>query len=96
MLRVRGRVVVMSRTPGSHGQVYGRGYQRRRQELLASKPLCFWGCGRVATTADHWPDVELGGGPDDLVPACAPCNYGRPKGQPPKHAQTVTPSREWF
>lgn len=37
---------------------------------------CVW-CGRPATTIDHEPAVALGGGDDDLVPACAPCNYKR-------------------
>lgn len=54
-------------------------YQSNRAQLLASSPVCHW-CGtRKATTADHLVEVDQGGGHglDNLVPACAKCNYRR-------------------
>lgn len=60
---------------------YGAAYQRDRARLLASGPMCWRGCGRLATTADHVPplathrDVHVhGSGCCQLLPACAPCN----------------------
>ena len=74
---------------------YGWAYQRRRAEILASKPLCHWGCGRPATTADHEPPISVVGHPHlNLVPACRPCNFSR-RWNPPPAIRTSTPSREW-
>lgn len=61
---------------------HGYAYQKRRAELLrpdadGNVPLCVWGCGRVATTADYSVPFSLGGTLDDLVPACSTCNSGR-------------------
>jgi hypothetical protein len=64
----------------------------RRAELLApdengNPPLCYWGCGRVATTADYSIPWSKGGTLDDLVASCGTCNYARgarlPRGAPP-------------
>lgn len=56
---------------------YGWSYQQARKSILANNPPCFWGCGRPATTADHYPPmVEVGAPHSQLVPACAKCNYG--------------------
>ena len=34
---------------------YGPEFERNRAALLADRPLCACGCGRLADTADHWP-----------------------------------------
>ncbi len=73
---------------------YGWAYQRRRAEILASNPLCHWGCGRPATTADHEPPIEVVGPHLNLVPACEKCNIGRRWNPPPAVVQSK-PSREW-
>lgn len=66
--------------PDAHGNPYDAAYQRERAALLADHPLCHWGCGRPATTADHDPPLATmppGRWRGRLVPSCAPCNYGR-------------------
>lgn len=55
---------------------YGPEYRRRRAEILADDPPCFW-CGAPATTADHEPPVSVAGPHLNLVPACRKCNSGR-------------------
>ncbi|MDQ3573669.1 MAG: hypothetical protein M3404_01910 [Actinomycetota bacterium] len=71
-------------------------YQRERARILAGNPLCHWGCGRLATTADHEPPLEVTGHPHlNLVPACIKCNVERRYYPPPAMAAS-TPSREWF
>lgn len=71
---------------------YGWEYQKARKRLLASNPMCHWGCGRPATTADHVPPVAEVGPHLNLVPACGKCNFGH-------RQQDVdlagTPSRQW-
>lgn len=62
---------------------YGANYRRARRALLASHPLCAYGCGRPATEADHQPPLALhdhraGSGCCGLVPSCGPC--GRAQG----------------
>ncbi len=58
-------------------QGYGPDYQRARAALhLEDQPPCSWGCGRPATTADHWPPKAAVGPHTHLVPACHPCNSG--------------------
>lgn len=54
-------------------------YVRNRAIVLAGDPLCYWGCGRPATTAEHLAPVSRGGTNDlsNIVAACAPCNYSR-------------------
>lgn len=59
---------------------YGWQYQQARKKLLAGNPPCHW-CGAPATTADHEPPIHVVGQEHlNLVPACAPCNYGRRTG----------------
>lgn len=81
------RLLVMTRSeprPG-HSKAYGRPYRREREALLAANPLCAWGCGRAATTADHVPPLKQFGGDSDLwreaggrlIPACKQCNHGQ-------------------
>ena len=54
-------------------------YAAARRELLADNPLCHWGCGRMATEADHIVPHVLGGSNDitNLTPSCKPCNASR-------------------
>jgi len=56
-----------------------KAYAAARRELLADNPLCNWGCGRMATEADHVVPYVLGGSNDisNLVPSCKPCNASR-------------------
>src|SRR5207244_2359020 len=70
---------------------YGLAYQKAREAVLAGQPPCHW-CGAwPATTADHVPSIAEVGRPHlQLVPACAPCNFGR---RPTRKA--VSPSRAW-
>lgn len=83
---LRGRA---HRSPTTRAQRDGTGdYDRNRALVLAGNPLCHWGCGRPATTADHLKPVARGGTHDlaNLVPACGRCNYSRgararPKGR---------------
>jgi 5-methylcytosine-specific restriction endonuclease McrA len=56
---------------------HGADYDRRRRELLADEPLCYWECGRPATTADYAIPWSQGGTLEDLVPACMRCNAQR-------------------
>lgn len=62
-------------SPTQHARVRGR----RRAAILRPGVLCYWGCGRPATTIDHLHPVAHGGTshPDNLVPACATCNSSR-------------------
>lgn len=56
---------------------YGNSYRRARALLLAGRPKCHW-CGAEATTADHYPPIEVVGHPHlSILPACKPCNFGR-------------------
>lgn len=65
-------------TPAQRG--YTGEYQRNRTAVLAaSDGWCTW-CHRwPATTVDHVVPLAKGGtnDPDNLVPACKPCNYSR-------------------
>lgn len=61
---------------GVNDSPYDAEYKRRRKILLAGNPMCHWGCGRRATTADHVPPVAQAGKHYNLVPACEPCNKG--------------------
>lgn len=67
--------------------------------LLEGCPPCHWcalkGIVTPATTADHEPPLEVVGHPHyNLVPACAPCNYGR--GNDARQADVpCPPSRVW-
>jgi hypothetical protein len=55
---------------------YDATYDKARAALhLELRPPCHWGCGRVATTADHDPPMHEVGVHYRLVPACAQCNY---------------------
>jgi hypothetical protein len=56
---------------------HGTDYDRRRRELLAGDPLCYWGCGRRATTADYAKPHSQGGTLAGLVASCGECNYAR-------------------
>ena len=58
---------------------YGTDYQAARRAVLVGAPTCAFGCGAVATTADHRPALAdhhhiEGTGCCQLVPSCAPCN----------------------
>lgn len=69
---------------------YGNAYQLARKALLADNPMCYWGCGRPATTADHVPPIEEVGYPHlNLVPSCKPCNDSHKSASRDRH------SREW-
>lgn len=54
-------------------------YTANRKTILAPAPVCHWGCGRPAATADHLLPVSRGGSNrlENLVPACRPCNSAR-------------------
>lgn len=54
---------------------------QRREEFGG---LCAYGCGRAGATFDHLFPVVRGGQsrPDNLVPACAPCNCSKRDGDP--------------
>ena len=56
-----------------------KAYAAARRELLADNPPCSWGCGRMATEADHIVPYVLGGSNDitNLTPSCRPCNASR-------------------
>lgn len=79
----------MPRNVSSNRRGYGAGYQRARRAILGPSgngnlphdPPCHWRgprCTGVATTGDHDPPlVEVAGYHHlNLVPSCAPCNYG--------------------
>lgn len=53
-------------------------YKRRRRRVLASNPLCAWGCGQPATTVDHIIPLSRGGthAIENLRASCWPCNAG--------------------
>lgn len=66
--------------------------------LLETDPPCSLRgpyCTGVATTAEHDPPLaECGGVPHlNLIPACAPCNYGHHPATP--FVPTAAPSRAW-
>lgn len=81
---------------------YGQAYRMARKAILGPAgggelpfdPPCHWRfprCTGIATTADHEPPMEqVGHAHLNLVPACAPCNYGRRN-----HRPSAPPSREW-
>lgn len=52
-------------------------YGNNRAQLLKSRPLCVYCHTAPATTVDHIIEVDRGGthSLDNLVPACARCNY---------------------
>jgi len=55
---------------------YDATYQQARAALhLEAHPPCTW-CDAPATTADHWPPMQVAGPHTHLVPACDPCNSG--------------------
>lgn len=51
-------------------------YRRMRALVAAGGQTCHY-CGAAATTVEHLEPVATSGGAGPLVPACAPCNYGR-------------------
>ena len=53
-------------------------YLAARRAILQGDPPCHW-CGAPATEADHLIEHDRGGTdtPDNLVPACKPCNSRR-------------------
>ena len=53
-------------------------YLAARRAILQDNPTCHW-CGAPATEADHLIEHDRGGTdtPDNLVPACKPCNSRR-------------------
>ena len=68
------------RSPTTRAQRDGTGdYDRNRAIVLAGNPMCAYGCGRPATTADHRTAVANGGTNElsNLVPACGRCNYSK-------------------
>ena len=57
---------------------YGPRYVEARRRLLAGRPLCWHGCGRLATESDHDPPLARhyhveGSGCCVLRPSCKPC-----------------------
>ena len=81
-------------------------YRKTRAELLKGRPLCWRGCGREATSADHVPPLaawyaqRTDPWQGDLRPSCRPCQYvdggwglanRLAQGAPP----VVTRSRQW-
>ena len=61
---------------------YDATYRAARKQLLATATNCHWcgtpiGNGAATATADHDPPLHDGGSHDQMVAACAPCNYGR-------------------
>ncbi len=95
----------MRRNVSSTRRGYGAAYRRARAAILGPSgggllpfdPPCHWkgpNCAGIAMTADHEPPMEAVGRPHlNLVPSCAPCNYGRRHrlDKPPSPG----PSREW-
>jgi hypothetical protein len=64
--------------PSRH-RSYGAEYRAARRRVLVGDPVCGFGCGQPATTADHRPALAThchleGTGCCELVPACAACN----------------------
>lgn len=59
---------------------YGAEWRRLRAAVLQrDQYVCHW-CGGRATTADHVVPLVAGGArldPDNVVAACARCNFGR-------------------
>ena len=58
---------------------YDRAYRKERARILDGDPLCWKGCGRTATTADHVPALALhthvrGTDCCVLLPCCAKHN----------------------
>jgi hypothetical protein len=58
-------------------QYRSRAYRGFKAYLAANVVPCYWCTVARALVPDHNPPVVLGGGDDDLVPACAPCNAKR-------------------
>ena len=58
---------------------YDAAYRRKREALLVGDPVCYWGCGRKATTGEHIPPLSNFDDPSqwagDLVAACGVCNF---------------------
>lgn len=54
-------------------------YRTNRAAILDGNPQCHWGCGRLATQADHLIEHDAGGDDttDNLVPSCRQCNSSR-------------------
>ena len=52
-------------------------YRAFRRYLAEHEVLCVWCLSARALVPDHNPPVILGGGDDDLVPSCYPCNAKR-------------------
>jgi len=79
-------------------------FRRFKAWLMANDVPCMW-CGQRATTPDHLVPVALGGGDDDLVPACYRCNIRRggrlgarlahAKAKNRRDLVTTKPSRPW-
>lgn len=62
-----------------HQRGLGYDHVKATAEVLAGDPMCHW-CGvRPATTGDHVQQRADAGAstPDNYVPSCAACNYGR-------------------
>ena len=75
------------RSPTTRAQRDGTGdYDRNRAIVLAGNPMCAYGCGRRATTADHRIAVANGGTNDlgNLLPACDPCNASKQASAAPR------------
>jgi hypothetical protein len=70
-------------------------YRHARAVVLRGSPLCHWGCGNLATTADHLLPKSKGGTDDvsNLVPSCGHCNYSRKdKAAPTTQHRSTTPT----
>lgn len=77
----------------------GHSYQKARERLLASGPVCAWCRERPATTADHVPPLAEAPSPDlwvgELVPACHKCNSSRGAAMTNKRKAAPKTSRSW-
>ena len=89
--------------PRSKGRT-GRPFRRARQQVLDANPYCtlqYPGiCTQIATTVDHIicvadlpPDSPLLNDPNNMRPACRPCNTSRGRNRRPK--QALVTSRTW-
>ena len=53
-----------------------RAYRDAARYVRENAPPCYY-CGKPSTTVEHLIPVALGGGDQDLVGACRPCNVKR-------------------
>jgi 5-methylcytosine-specific restriction endonuclease McrA len=97
-------MVTMATAKASSYERYGKDWRALRQLVFAAKGRKCYYCGRHATTIDHLIPRAMGGPHtiDNLVPACARCNYSRGavfgnrlRARPRVRPRAVTASRQW-